>query len=122
MERSIALYHHEVPTILEGRQTAIRRVIDRVAGIGRISEIKRSTTRNYDWSVRDCRRGLWHDLTHDQMVSRCPYGTPGDTLWGKEMFQAVWEDAEDQIGETRDWRTGKGYSINYPLTNGRMEL
>jgi len=39
----------------------------------------------------------------------------------KEKFQPLWEFADDEIGETRDWKTGKGYKINYPATDGVIE-
>ena len=68
--------------ILADRKTQTRRVVNRVASIGRVIEFGKSEVPGYDWTFRD-RRMLWHDLTYTELMARCPYGVSGDRLWVK---------------------------------------
>lgn len=86
-ERPILFSAPMVRAILEGHKTQTRRRISRVAKIGQISELQRSDTSGFDWTFRD-RQKRWHDLEHDDMLSRCQYGQPGDRLWVRETFAA----------------------------------
>jgi len=68
-----------------GRKTQTRRVVNRITGIGPVSSFQPSDTPGYDWIMRD-RRMLWNDLRHADVLSRCPYGQPGDRLWVRETW------------------------------------
>lgn len=64
-------------------------------------------------------RGTFKSEGPAEKFFRCPYGMPGDELWVKENFQPLladgvkWTDA--------DYKTGKGYQVNYVATSGRVE-
>jgi hypothetical protein len=68
-----------------GRKTQTRRVVNRIRGIGHVSSFMPSDTPGYDWMMRD-RRMLWNYLRHADVLSRCPYGQPGDILQVRETF------------------------------------
>ena len=55
------------------------------------------------------------------IFENCPYGQPGDRLWVRENFQPLFADGIENHWET-DWKTGKGYSISYPATDGVQEF
>lgn len=52
---------------------------------------------------------------------RCPFGKPGDRLWVRETFQPLFADGVENHWET-DWKTGEGYKISYPATDGVQEF
>ncbi|MBS0424575.1 MAG: hypothetical protein JSR71_09190 [Proteobacteria bacterium] len=89
-ERPILFSAPMVRAILDGRKTQTRRIINRVNGIGLITEFQRSDTPGYDWSMCD-KRIHWHELTNAELLERCLYGKPGDRLWVRESF---WSDNE----------------------------
>ena len=70
---------------ISGEKTETRRIITSLAGLGQLSEVRRSATPGYAWSLRD-RDGRVHDLRHADMIARCPYGKPGDELWIRETW------------------------------------
>lgn len=73
---------------LAGRKTETRRIITRLRGIGRVTEFQPSIAPGYDWFMRDPEmRG--HAVTTADLLSRCPYGVPGDWLWVKERWRAA---------------------------------
>lgn len=74
-----------VRAILDGRKTVTRRVVNRVASLGPVTEFGRSDTPGYDWRCRD-RRALWNDLRDAELLARCPYGQVGDRLWVREAY------------------------------------
>lgn len=88
-----------VRAILDGRKTQTRRVVDSIAGMGRVTEFQASHTPGYAWTFRD-RRSLWNDLTGSQLLSRCPLGQPGSRLWVREAWMpdaprnGEWSDVE----------------------------
>lgn len=84
-DRPIIMSGPMVRALLDGRKTMTRRVIKRLLRFGPITEFGRSTTPGYDWCFRD-REMRRHDLTHDELLSYCPYGVPGDRLWLRETF------------------------------------
>ena len=55
------------------------------------------------------------------IFENCPYGQPGDRLWVRENFQPLFADGIENHWET-DWKTGKGYSVSYPATDGVQEF
>jgi hypothetical protein len=86
-ERPILFSAPMVRAILEGRKTQTRRVLDRMTGF-KVSQFDRSDTPGYDWHFR-CQRGLWQDMDNAEVLSRCPYGQPGDRLWVRETWAVV---------------------------------
>lgn len=54
-------------------------------------------------------------------LENCPYGQPGDRLWVRESFQPLFAEGFENHWEP-DWKTGKGYSISYPATDGIQEF
>lgn len=111
-----------IPAILADRKTQTRRVIDRVAFIGRITEFGQSDTRGYDWTFRD-RRMLWHDLRHSELMARCPFGEPGTRLWVRETWASVaangiCHEADDYIvyrATDPDWSEHEGWRWRSPI-------
>jgi hypothetical protein len=84
-ERPILFSGSMVLANLKGIKTATRRPITRLLGFGNITEFGPSDTPGYDWHFRD-KKMRWHDITHDELLKACPYGQPGDHLWGRESF------------------------------------
>lgn len=70
--------------IMTGHKTQTRRVIDRVHGLGPVTCLQGSETTGYDWCLRG-RRDMWNEFRHDEFLKLCPYGVPGDLLWGREQ-------------------------------------
>jgi hypothetical protein len=67
-ERSIILRPEEVRAILDGRKTQLRRVVKDTRWIPA------------DWSD-------WSSVAKNAVIrGRCPFGNPGDRLWGKETW------------------------------------
>jgi hypothetical protein len=82
-ERPIIFSAPMVRALLDGTKTQTRRVVNRVQTVGPVTEFGPSDTRGYDWTFR-CPRMLLHDVTHEQLMKRCPFGQPGDRLWVRE--------------------------------------
>lgn len=99
-----------VRAILDGRKTKTRRVVDSIAGMGRVTEFQASHTPGYAWTFRD-RRSLWNDLTGSQLLSRCPLGQPGSRLWVREAWIPGYYRDPDGEG-------GPVVSIIYAADNG----
>lgn len=87
-ERPILFSGPMVRAIRAGRKTQTRRIINRLAGWGKITEFGRSTTPGYDWCFRDSKM-RWHEITTAQLLDACPYGKVGEQLWGRESMRAV---------------------------------
>lgn len=87
-ERPILYSAPMVCAALDGRKTQTRRIINRINGIGLITDLQISDTAGYDWAMRD-KRMLWHDLKNADLLVRCPYGKPGDRLWVKENWKTI---------------------------------
>jgi hypothetical protein len=60
---------------------------------------------------------IWHTRTGDCLTS--PYRV-GSTLWVRETFQPFFADGVDYCDV--DWKTGEGYKIGYPATDGIGEF
>jgi hypothetical protein len=63
------------------------------------------------WACEHCGHGLG---------TMCPYGVPGDRLWVRENFQPLYDDDTDW--RRVDYKTGKGYRVSYPATDGIVEF
>lgn len=84
-EKPIIFSGPMVRAILDGRKTQSRRVVDRLNGIGAITEFGLTETAGYDFHFRD-RRMSWNDVRRQWVLDRCPYGKPGDLLWVRETW------------------------------------
>jgi len=88
-------------------KTQTRRGIARLAGFSqKITEFGPSDTCGYDWHFRD-REMRWHDMRTADLLKLCPYGQPGDRLWGKETF-AVYGDANKYVIHYRATHQNEG--------------
>ena len=86
-ERPILFSGKMVRAILDDEKTQTRRVIDRMTGF-KTKGFDRSDTNGYDWHFR-CQRGMWQDMDHAEVISRCPYGQVGERLWVRESHAFV---------------------------------
>ena len=114
-ERPILFKGEMVRAILEGRKTQTRRVVK--------PQPERSGDAVLMWgaSRRNMRFGVQGMDVPPGVFARCPYGVPGDRLWVREKFQKLFADGVENHWET-DWKTGKGYSVSYPATDGIHEF
>jgi len=92
-ERPILFSAPMVRAILEGKKTQTRRVLNRILGVGPITEFGPSNTPGYDWNYRD-KQMRWHDVMangvlepNGLILGRCPYGRPGGRLWVRETWR-----------------------------------
>ena len=72
-ERALNLKAWEVRAILEGRKTSMRRAVKLIES-GRVKLSGKPTN--------------WH-LDDPECVKACPYGQPGDRLWGRETHAPI---------------------------------
>lgn len=87
-ERDILFAGPMVNAIRAGSKTQTRRTIDRLSGLGRITEFGPSDTPGFKWHFRD-RRRRWQELHDDaELLALCPYGKVGDRLWVRETWAA----------------------------------
>src|SRR6185312_1413488 len=85
-EKPILFSAEMVRAILSGSKSQTRRVINRVNGIGPVTEFQRSDTPGYDFIMRD-REMRWNDLRAADAVKRSPKGQRGDRLWVQESYR-----------------------------------
>lgn len=78
-------------------KTQTRRGINKILGIGKVTEFGRSDTPGYDWTFRG-RQMRWNDLTHAELLARCPYGQPGDRLWVRETWAVPSSGPSSELG------------------------
>lgn len=120
-----------VNAILDNRKVQTRRVINHLLGFGRITDFGKTDTAGYDWHFRD-RRGLWHDVSYEKVLSCCPFGQLGDLLWVRESL-CLWPGdlfyaADDAFCEIKDWdwfesfRSATCPSIFMPKWASRLTL
>lgn len=87
-ENPILMSGGMVRSIIEGEKTQTRRLVEHVLGIGRVTDFGTSNTKGYNWTFRDKLYLRCHDLRHDGLMRRCPYGQKGDRLWVREKWAA----------------------------------
>lgn len=115
-ERPILMSAPMVRAILAGTKTQTRRVVKPQPFDGPL-----------ELAVHLARRGhyRWFDESAERGWS-CPYGQPGDRLWVRETFQALSADDVDVYRDNWwalcDYKTGKGYKVSYPATDGIKEF
>ena len=105
-----------VRAIIEGRKTQTRRVVT-------VPWFKGKRVVPYSPYCEVFDGKLFYDTEYDGFVEAekfCPYGQPGDRLWVREKFQPLFASADET--EDRDYKTGKGYKISYPATDGIQEF
>lgn len=125
-ERPILFSGPMVRAILEGRKTQTRRIVkpQPPANVTRATMVP--TTASGKSTMVWCQDGPidplngWNYKERHPNGWRCPYGMHGDRLWVREAFQPLFADGVENHWET-DWKTGKGYSISYPATDGIHE-
>ncbi|HUD41999.1 MAG TPA: hypothetical protein VMR06_08375 [Dokdonella sp.] len=92
-ERPINLRRHEVPGILDGRQTQLRRPVKDLIFDpyeGRPYRIRLADTDLAGDAIK---------IDFDSGRAHCPYGKPGDRLFGREIWMPGYEhDADDAAG------------------------
>lgn len=84
-ERPILFSTPMVKSILDGKKPMTRRVVNKLNGFSRISQLAKSDTPGYDFCFRDKEMRL-HDITKDRVLDLCPYGKPGSRLWVRETW------------------------------------
>ncbi|SEN68090.1 hypothetical protein [Nitrosomonas marina] len=82
-EKPIIYSDPMVVATLEGRKTQTRRIVKRLAKYGKIIGFDRADTKGYACQFRD-KRGRLHNLTYEELLKACPYGTVGEKLWVRE--------------------------------------
>lgn len=91
-----------------------------------LSGVKRLTRRVMQPQPRILSGDLfcWRDdaLLAEELVKRCPYGQPGGRLWVRESFQPLMaDDVAEGEWLSCNYRTGRGYKVSYPATDGVVE-
>ncbi len=92
-ERPILFSGPMVRAIRDGSKTQTRRVVT----LGRTGTFGHSGTKAYDYHFRGTRRGgargagsgCWQDLRLAALLKLCPFGVPGDRLWGRETWASA---------------------------------
>lgn len=92
-----------VCAILSGQKTQTRRVI-------------KAVRQNNTVLTGKYKKTVMHVL--DERLP-CPYGKPGDRLWVRESFQPLF--ANDHCLASANYKTGIGYKVSYPATDGIKE-
>ena len=93
-ERPIIFNADMVRTVLDGRKTQTRRIIQSPAKNMQARGHECISYRapgdqwyqDYVFSMRD-RSGVWQDYKHEQFLAKCPFGAVGDRLWVREAFR-----------------------------------
>ncbi len=131
-ERPILFSAPMVRAILDGLKTQTRRVVKPQPSTNFMECVKYLDDERFCWTgpQRDEKgiplpveqwSGGWPDCSPEFY---CPYGKPGDRLWGRESFQPLYLDkyADGYESGDIDYTTGKGYQINYVATDGTLEF
>jgi hypothetical protein len=127
-ERPIIFSAPMVRAILDGRKTQTRRVVKSPARTMQRAGMVVIRHRapgdpwysDHVWSMRD-RMGVWGDYTHEQFLSLCPYGVPGDRLWVRETFLQPLATCQQASGEWESYWTGQREDIRYVADGAQPE-
>lgn len=84
-ERPMNVSAWEVRAIMDGRKTQTRRMVNYLPRLGKVTCIGGSETTGYDFCLRD-KRDMWNEFREDELLKLCPFGQPGDHLFGREKF------------------------------------
>lgn len=107
-ERPILFSAPMVRAILDGRKSQTRRIAKPI--------------KHPDWGNEYSPGALVTEKESNDVIDRaCPYGAKGDRLWVRETFQPLFADGIENYSEV-NWKTGKGYQISYPATDGVQEF
>lgn len=137
-ERGLMFKAPMVRAILDGRKTQTRRVInpqppaqpeanchpshtwlhaepylDAYRNAERTTANPRGMSENWCWWQVDDRQCL--------PTFRSPFGKPGDRIWVRESFQPLFAEGVESPYDA-DYKTGKGYAVSYPATDGVVEF
>jgi hypothetical protein len=89
-EHPIIMTGWSVRAILDSRKYQTRRVIKPQPSISSGGE-------SWQWHYAPTRyvigAGMGLDALHQEMLSHCPYGVPGDRLWVRHTFYHAWRNA-----------------------------
>jgi len=86
-ERPIGFDQTMVRAILQGYKTQTRRPIKRVSGVGPVADFRGTGGLLKKF---DC-------IDHTDLLTRCPYGQPGDRLWVKENSRITLEITDVRV-------------------------
>ncbi|MEM8668775.1 MAG: hypothetical protein AAGG48_14740 [Planctomycetota bacterium] len=106
-ERPILLYQHEVPGIIDGQRTQLRRVVKHQPPTSEdwrpwfcAASTERSHMNKWHWAIKDpTEGGGFHKM--DEVYFASPCGLSGDRLWGRE----TWADVNSEDGPSIMYRT-----------------
>jgi hypothetical protein len=105
MERPILMKGPLVRRSLKGEKTETRRLFTSLREIGKVTEVEACVkptppelVSSVEWVMRDAAK-LWHTLSTDALLERCPYGLPDDRLWVRE----TWAPGDDNDPPTWVW-------------------
>lgn len=119
-ERPIIFNAEMVRAILDGRKTQTRRPIQTPAknmqkNGHKVIEHRDPGDKWYKdrvWSMRNS-MGVWGDFTHEEFLSKCPFGQLGDKLWVRETFQFYSSPGSDDgqvifnnVTDSHHWHVG----------------
>jgi hypothetical protein len=108
-EKPILFSAPMVRAILDGLKTQTRRIV--------------KTTRDRNGSgceLAPCE--VAGEVNRGSRFDLCPYGQPGDRLWVRETFQPIFAEGFDHGSSPYpNYKTGFGYAISYPATDGIIE-
>jgi len=119
-ERPILFSAPMVRALLGGTKTQTRRVvklpIEQDAGwSGGWKIVHKAVT----LAIETYNRMMGKAVGKDPVI--CPYGQPGDRLWVRETYQPLWAEGIERESTT-NWKTGAGYRVSYPATDGVQEF
>lgn len=120
MEKPIIFNADDVRAILDGSKTQTRRIVKLNSHYGKDFHGFRFAPHKNDLA-----RGVFADGPYPEaprsIELAAPPCMPADTLWVRETFQPLLADDVEYASET-NYKTGKGYTVSYPATDGIEEF